>query len=461
MFPRSRSLLRTLGTGLVASSALALAATTLSPTASFAANPITPGTFRGYGFDQCEAPRQAAMDAWLRNSNFRAVGIYISGNSRACRAQTNLTATWVANQLSRGWRLLPITLGPQASCSTRYPRYGASIDPKINSSSTDGFAAAKAQAASEASKAVGRARQLGIVAGSTLYYDLEGFDLNASVNCRNSAVWFLSSWTQKLHSLGYASGVYSSAGSGIVLLERMRQSPPAGYTNPDQLWIARWDGVANTSTSYISDAGWQHQRIKQYRGGHNETHGGVTINIDSNFLDLTTPTLPSNSTEPRATTGTYDPACTRDSISKPAYRLTTMNQNKSMTTALQCLLKQQRLYNRVVTGSWNTYTTAAMTSYQAKVAHPKRGYASRSDWMSMLYSGSATTTIRQGATGADVIRLQRTLNAATDAALAVTGTFDAATTAALKGYQRKLRGAAGATGTTDGTTRNLLRTGRF
>ena len=166
MFPRSRSLLRTLGTGLVASSALALAATTLSPTASFAANPITPGTFRGYGFDQCEAPRQAAMDAWLRNSNFRAVGIYISGNSRACRAQTNLTATWVANQLSRGWRLLPITLGPQASCSTRYPRYGASIDPKINSSSTDGFAAAKAQAASEASKAVGRARQLGIVAGN-------------------------------------------------------------------------------------------------------------------------------------------------------------------------------------------------------------------------------------------------------------------------------------------------------
>ena len=26
--------------------------------------------------------------------------------------------------------------------------------------------------------------------------------------------------------------------------------------------------------------------MKQYRGGHNETWGGVTINIDRNFLDL-------------------------------------------------------------------------------------------------------------------------------------------------------------------------------
>ena len=26
--------------------------------------------------------------------------------------------------------------------------------------------------------------------------------------------------------------------------------------------------------------------MKQYLGGHNETWGGVTINIDSNFIDL-------------------------------------------------------------------------------------------------------------------------------------------------------------------------------
>ena len=38
---------------------------------------------------------------------------------------------------------------------------------------------------------------------------------------------------------------------------------------------------------YVSDAIWaNHQRVHQYRGGHRETWGGVTINIDSNFIDL-------------------------------------------------------------------------------------------------------------------------------------------------------------------------------
>src|SRR5687767_3690566 len=38
----------------------------------------TPGDFTGYGFDQCLAPTQQAMDAWWRHSPFTAVGIYIS-----------------------------------------------------------------------------------------------------------------------------------------------------------------------------------------------------------------------------------------------------------------------------------------------------------------------------------------------------------------------------------------------
>ena len=69
------------------------------------------------------APTQAAMDAWITHSPFRAVGIYISGDSRACRTQPNLSPTWVSTQVARGWRLLPIALGPQASCLDRFPRY--------------------------------------------------------------------------------------------------------------------------------------------------------------------------------------------------------------------------------------------------------------------------------------------------------------------------------------------------
>src|SRR4051794_23604961 len=94
---------------------------------------VTPRDFTGYGFDQCLAPTQSAMDAWLTSSPFWAVGIYISGDSRGCRNQPNLTPTWVRTQLNNGWRLLPITLGPQASCNPRFPRYGD--DVRISSSS--------------------------------------------------------------------------------------------------------------------------------------------------------------------------------------------------------------------------------------------------------------------------------------------------------------------------------------
>jgi hypothetical protein len=93
--------LATIGSGLVAVAAPAQAT-----------NVATPGNFTGYGFDQCLAPSQKAMDAWLYNSPFWAVGIYISGDSRACPVQPNLTPTWVSTQLANGWRLLPITLGP-------------------------------------------------------------------------------------------------------------------------------------------------------------------------------------------------------------------------------------------------------------------------------------------------------------------------------------------------------------
>ena len=116
------------------------------------ANVVTPGDFTGYGFDQCLAPDQAAMNRWRQSSPFFAVGIYISGDSRACRSQPNLTPTWISKQLARGWRLLPITLGPQASCQPRFPRY--QDDPKINPKrGTDGlYQWARAQGTAEATR---------------------------------------------------------------------------------------------------------------------------------------------------------------------------------------------------------------------------------------------------------------------------------------------------------------------
>ena len=96
---------------LAATLALAVAATLATgPAAAPAAGDdaqgvravgVTPGDFTGYGFDQCLAPTQKAMNRWLRSSPFLAAGIYISGKSRACREQPNLTPTWVSTQLAK------------------------------------------------------------------------------------------------------------------------------------------------------------------------------------------------------------------------------------------------------------------------------------------------------------------------------------------------------------------------
>ena len=63
----------------------------------------------------------------------------------------------------------------------------------------------------------------------------------------------------------------------------------SGYTLPDNLWIANWNGQKNTLDPAVPSTGWAlHQRIHQYQGGHNESYGGVTINIDNNYVDAAT-----------------------------------------------------------------------------------------------------------------------------------------------------------------------------
>ena len=429
---------------LVAVVAAALSVTMLSAPA-YAANPVTPGNFTGLGFDQCEAPSQTAMSTWIRKSPFRAAGIYISGNSRACRRQTNLTPTWVRNQLAAGWHLMPITLGPQASCSTRYPRYGASIDPKINPSTTNTYAAARSQGRAEAVKAVGVARNLGIVAGSTIFYDLEAFDTRKSTACTWSALWFIHAWTDALHAYGYASGFYSSAASGIRMLDDARVRAGNPIHLPDQIWIADWNGQANTSSSYIRSDGWQpYSRAKQYQGGHNETWGGVTINIDRNYLNLRTPRLAGTApatapSGPRYTgSATSDPRCTAGTINKASYRNTGAGLRTDLIVPLQCMLKQKSLYRYEVTGRWNTQTVSALRAWQRRVSHRQRSYFTRSDWVSLLAAGSTGTVLKTGSRGSAVVRVQRALNAATALGIPIHGVYDTRTANAVGTYQRSV-----------------------
>ncbi|UUZ61539.1 glycoside hydrolase domain-containing protein [Nocardioides sp. B-3] len=231
----------------------------------------TPGDFTGLGFDQCVAPTQSAMDAWITHSPFRAVGIYISGDSRACRTQPNLSPTRVATRVSRGWRLLPIALGPQASCLSRFPRYAD--DFKISPSPDGSYAAARAQGVVEADKNATDAAALGIGPGSTLWYDPEAFDHGQHPLPRVGA------------GLRQLVG-HPDQGARLrrrVLLQRELRHQDARRRPADRARCLRtarphldprWDGVANTSTSYIAEDGWRPGgRMKQFKGGHNRDPG--------------------------------------------------------------------------------------------------------------------------------------------------------------------------------------------
>ena len=239
------------------------------PRAGASASPASrSGTvFTGLGFDSCTAPSARSMNAW-KESPYRAIGVYIGGLNRGC-SQPNLTPEWVAAQTAAGWHLIPTYVGLQA------PTSACSSCAKLSASQ------ATAQGVASAVDAVEEASAVAMGPGSPIYFDMESYSRTSSATAATLA--FLEAWTKKLHELGYVSGVYSSSASGIADLGDQVGS---GYELPDQLWIANWNGAQSTSDPAAPSNAWtQHQRIHQYRGGHDESYGGVTINIDNDYVD--------------------------------------------------------------------------------------------------------------------------------------------------------------------------------
>jgi hypothetical protein len=254
---------------LLAVIAIALLAITAAGSASGAARSATPSNFTGHGFDACTAPSQESMTAWLA-SPYRAIGIYLGGSNRAC-ADGNLTPPWVNSVRAMGWNLLPLWVGRQAPCVSQK---GLELI---------GAGSAGSQGKAAADNAAERAAYFGLEAGSPIYYDMEGYKPTAS--CTLTVQRFVTAWTNELHVKGYTSGVYGSANSTIRDIVSMLENGSDGV--PDDIWTARWDGVEQVfSEPVVTNDLWsEHQRVHQYRGGHKETYGGVTINIDSNYVD--------------------------------------------------------------------------------------------------------------------------------------------------------------------------------
>lgn len=375
--------------------------------------------FTGYAFDACHAPSQRQMDAWRAHSPYRGVGVYIAGANRYCRHQPHLDAGWVGAQLRNGWHLLPLTVGRQAAC-TRVAHWH-----KISARPAGGYAAARRQGRAEADGTLRAARGLGLPAGTTMWLDMEAFDIS-SVRCRTSTLAFVSAWTDRLHAAGYRSGFYSGGSSGIRALEEARLFEPGAWALPDQVWVADWNGRDGDLSGRVSADGWQPASlVHQYTGSHAETYGGVRLEVDSNFARLGGGPVPTSGGDPCRLPHDFG-----------RYRALRPGAQGAQVAALQCFLRERGVSEVPVTGRYDARTAAAVRRFQLRRRLPARGLVERRTWTALLAQGSSPR-LRYGAGSDAVRRVQRALNADGHEDLAVDGDFGGATLAAVKRYQRR------------------------
>ena len=190
--------------------------------------------------------------------------------------QPELDAGWVRTQQRTGWHLLPVQVGPQASCSGYADRMSSDL------------ATAKQQGSAEAATAVATARGLGIGPGSTLYYDLEDYDL-APDDCRRAALSFLSGWTE--------GPARRRLRLGRLLQHRRRDhlagpggpgGPDGSYTMPDDIWFAWANGRADivTDERVLSDEWDDHARVHQYALDVTADLRRLHHDVDANWVDV-------------------------------------------------------------------------------------------------------------------------------------------------------------------------------
>lgn len=216
------------------------------------------------GWDACGATVAKAQAFWS-NTPYWNMGLYLGGSAYATGCKRWTTAE--VNRLrAQGWQFLPLWVGPQAPCTGFSSRFSSTRST------------ATSQGRNEAIAAYNKIVSLGWnTAGTPIIYDLEAFNTGNS-RCLNAAKAFINGWDAQMHvAPAQKAGVYgSSCASGL--------SSYASIANvPDFITGADWDNIKTTTNlACVASNSWSHQqRHKQYRGGHNETWNGVTMNVDS------------------------------------------------------------------------------------------------------------------------------------------------------------------------------------
>lgn len=370
----------------------------------------------GYAFDACRAPSQRVMDRWRTASPFTGVGIYLGGIHRACE-QRHLTPRWVKRQVRAGWQLLPIWVGPQASCTG----YDHRISGRPGRSGR--YRTARTAGVRQARLAARAARSLRMPRGEVIFYDIEPYDTRIRT-CRQSSLAFLEEWTQEIHRRGYRSGVYSHVNSAISLLSRT----PRSYPRPDAVWYAWIDRVGDMPREHVRNTDFMRaSRVHQYALDERVEFGGIPMAIDWNYVSL-------GAVRPAAPP---PPSCDRAADRVQARDLRT-GERGAVVRVLQCLVSPADRHPLKTSGRFDKATVRAVRSYQARRGLRTTGVVDRRTWTSLLAHGH-TPVLRKGARGDSVRRLQRSLNVAVGRQqVRVDGSFGPATARVVRHYRKRV-----------------------
>jgi hypothetical protein len=255
---------------LVASTAGAVVCATMSP--AYAAF----GQYIGQaqGFDSCTRPTVSQMNTWFASSPYWNYFLYTGGVNLGTGCTAPPGTSWfdsVTNGANQDWRIVFTWVGPQAPSSCNPG--GGPYSSYISTNTTTAYNQGKAEGVSAYNKLV--ALNVNTL-NAPVVYDVENY--SGTTTCRNALKSFMKGWADQLAlAPAQKSGAYGSACASYL------DDFASDGNAPDFLWGGdQGTSKVTTSISCVSSTHWtNHQRHKQWKGGHSETWGGVTLRIDS------------------------------------------------------------------------------------------------------------------------------------------------------------------------------------
>ncbi|MFJ3582815.1 peptidoglycan-binding protein [Streptomyces sp. NPDC090127] len=141
----------------------------------------------------------------------------------------------------------------------------------------------------------------------------------------------------------------------------------------------------------------------------------------------------------------------------PSYDTLRSGSTGPQVTAAQTLLNAQGFAAGTADGVFGTRTVTAVKAFQSARGLPADGIIGRQSWTALLSAGTKPV-LREGSSGADVKRLQRSLTAALGRTVGIDGSFGSGTAQAVRDYQSSR--ALTADGIVGAATWTALQTGR-